>query len=263
MTRRSALLVSALGIAALGTLLILLWVKGIEDRAKEDQELVEVLVATGTIEPGDTLEDALADGKIETREINSIAEVPGSMSTTESIEGQIALENIYPGEQILEQNWGAPGQEQTLGIEGDHMAISVELSDPDRVAGFVTAGSEIAVFCTALDAQVILPDGTTRDVGDYTRVIVPRALVLGIGNTAVASRTTTTDEGEQTSEEVPRTVLTLSVDQDDAEKIILCRQGSNPTFALLTEDSAVESKRPEGVGATPTDLFPELFRGPR
>ena len=256
MTRRSALLVAALGIAALGTLLIILWVQGIEDRAKEDQELVEVLVATETIQVGETLEDAQAAGKIETREINAIAQVGGALSETDTIEGQVALETIYPDEQIIAQNWGEAGEEQTLGIEDKEMAISIDLSDPDRVAGFVTPGSEVSVFCTALDAQVILPNGETRDVGDFTRIIVPRTSVLGIGNTAVASRTTTTEEGESTTEEVPRTVLTLSVSQDEAEKIILCRHGGVPTLALVNDESDVEDER----GVSPADLWPELFR---
>lgn len=263
MTRRSALLVAALGIAALGTLLIILWVRGIEDRATEDQELVEVLVATETIEVGETLEDAQSAGKIVTREINQVAVVGGALSETDTIEGQVALETIYPDEQIIQQNWGEPGQEETLGTEEGDMAISVELSDPDRVAGFVTPGSDVAIFCTALDARALLANGDTRELGDYTRLIVPRVPVLGIGNTAVASRTTTTETGESTTEEVPRTVLTISVDQDEAERIVLCRHSAVPTFALLNEDSVVDIRRPEGVGAFPGTLFPELFRGAR
>lgn len=256
MTRRSALLVAALGVAALGTLLILLWVQGIDERAKEDQELVEVLVATETIDVGETLEDAQAEGKFETKEINRIALVDDAISSTEVLQGKVALETIYPDEQILPQKWGEPGTEATLDIPEENVAISVELADPDRVAGFVTPGSQVAVFCTALDAQALLPGGETRSLGDYTRMIVPRTTVLGIGSTTVASRTTTNDEGESTTEEIPKTVVTLSVDQNEAEKIILCRLSSNPTLALLTEDSdsALEP------GAFPRDLFPELFR---
>lgn len=263
MTRRSALLVAALGIAALGTLLIIMWVRGIEDRATEDQELVEVLVATETIETGELLEDAQAAGKIETREINSIAVVDGAISETGAIAGKVALATIYPEEQILSQKWGEPGEEETLGTAEGDMAISVELSDPDRVAGFVTPGSEVAIFCTALDARALLANNETRELGDYTRLIVPRVPVLGIGNTAVSSRTTTTEEGDSTTEEVPRTVLTVSVDQTEAERIVLCRHSAIPTFALLTDESDVDLRGPEGAGASPGTLFPELFRGVR
>ena len=36
-------------------------------------------------------------------------------------------------------------------IPDDKMAVSVELTDFERVAGFVNPGNEVAVFATALD----------------------------------------------------------------------------------------------------------------
>ena len=55
MARRSVLLIVAVLIAALGTAMILLYVQGIDDRAAEGQELVEVLTATAVIETGETV----------------------------------------------------------------------------------------------------------------------------------------------------------------------------------------------------------------
>lgn len=255
MARRSALLIAALGIAALGTLLILLWVRGIDERATEDQELVQVLRANETIEAGETFEDAQAAGKIESAEVNKIALVQGALNSTESLKGTVALQTIYPGEQILSSKWGAPGSESTLNIPDTNMAISVELADPDRVAGFVTPGSEVAIFATAVDPKRI-EGSDTVPLPTYTRIIVPRATVLGIGNTAVASRTTTTNEGDQISEEVPRTVLTISVNQNEAEKVIFGRYASELTFALLSDESESKDSR----GAFLQDLYPEIFR---
>lgn len=259
MARRSALLIAALGVAALGTLLIIMWVQGIDERATEDQELVKVLRATDVIDAGESLDAAQSAGKIESAEVNRVALAQDALSSSEIIEGKVALQTIYPGEQLLSAEWGEPGTEDTLKIPEENMAISVELADPDRVAGFVNPGSEIAIFCTAKDGKLIKRDGTSVSLGDYTRMIVPRTPVLGIGNGAVASRTTTTEEGESTTEEVPQTVLTVSVDQDEAEKVIHCRYVGSPTFALLTEKSDSEDER----GAFPRDLWPELFRTAR
>jgi pilus assembly protein CpaB len=52
MARRSILLFVALIIAALGTTMIVLYVQGIDARATEGQELVEVLTATEVINAG-------------------------------------------------------------------------------------------------------------------------------------------------------------------------------------------------------------------
>ena len=55
MARRSMLLIVAVLIAALGTAMIVLYVRGIDDRATQGQELVEVLTATAMIEAGETV----------------------------------------------------------------------------------------------------------------------------------------------------------------------------------------------------------------
>src|SRR5690606_1249627 len=65
MDRRKILLVLAAVIAALGTLLVFLYVQGADDRAKKDIEAVEILTAVETIEPGETFDDAAAAGKFE------------------------------------------------------------------------------------------------------------------------------------------------------------------------------------------------------
>ena len=48
--------------------------------------------------------------------------------------------------------------------------------------------------------------------------------VIGVGDTTVISTTTTDEEGAQTTEQIPRTLLTLAVDQDEAERCPLRRK---------------------------------------
>jgi pilus assembly protein CpaB len=73
-----------------------------------------------------------------------------------------------------------------------------------------------------------------------------------VGDTTVVS-TTKTDEdtGEQTTEEVPRTLLTLAVDQAEAEKVIYASVNGDLAFALLTDKSTVKP----GRGVTANDFL--------
>ena len=136
------------------------------------------------------------------------------------------------------------------------MAVSVELTDSERVAGFLNPGNEVAIFATPQDLVAILPEEKEKKLGDYTRIVLTRVPVLGVGTTSVTSRTTESEEGA-TTEEVARTILTLAVSQDEAEKLIQADRNSDITFALLTDESKVE----DTPGIRPGDLFPELFRG--
>ena len=256
MARRSVLLLVAALIALAGTAMIVLYVQGIDARATKDQELVEVLVATDTIDTGESVSDAQEAGKIEKSEVRRADVVDGSLSSTSSIADLVAIGTIYPGEQLIARKFGSLGDTQSLVIPDDKMAISVELTDFERVAGFVNPGNEVAIFVTPQELAALLPDGEDRPLGDYTRILLTRVPVLGVGTTSVTSKTTVTEDGGQVAEEVARTILTLAVTQEEAERLIQADRNSDLTFALLTDDSKVS----DNPGVRPGDLFPELFR---
>jgi pilus assembly protein CpaB len=244
-------------IALAGTAMIVLYVQGIDARATKDQELVEVLVATEVIDTGEPVADAQEAGKFEKAEVRRADLVDGSLSSTSSISDLVAVGTIYPGEQLIAKKFGSLGDTQSLVIPDDKMAVSVELTDFERVAGFVNPGNEVAVFATAGEPVALLPDGKERKLGSYTRIVLVRVPVLGVGTTSVTSRTTQTEDGDQVAEEVARTILTIAVTQDEAEKLIQADRTSELNFALLTDDSKVSDQ----PGARLVDVFPELFRG--
>jgi len=257
MARRSMLLIVAVIIAALGTTMIVLYVRGIDDRATQGQELVEVLTATDVIEAGETVAAAQEAGKFEAREVRRDDMVAGALASTESIADLVALGTVYPGEQVISDRFGTIGSIESLVIPDDKMAVSVELTDFERVAGFVNPGSEVAIFGSAASPIKRQPDGTEQALSAVTRIVLTRVPVIGVGTTSVTSTTTTTDEGDQVTEAVPRTILTVAVTQEEAEKLVLADRTTDLTFALL----GGETKSQDKAGVTPVDILPETFRG--
>jgi pilus assembly protein CpaB len=98
------------------------------------------------------------------------------------------------------------------------------------VAGFVNPGSQVAIFLTGTDGA----DGKS-----FARLLLDRVAVLGVGSTTPVSTTTTDESGASTTEQLPRTLLTLSVDQVQAEKILYAQGNGELAFGLLTDESAV------------------------
>ena len=256
MARRSVLLLVAVVIALVGTGLIVLYVQGIDKRATEGQELVEVLVATDTVETGETVAAAQEAGKFEKKEVRRDDAVDGALSSTSSISDLVATSPIYAGEQLLARKFGTLGDSDSLVIPDDKMAMSVELTDWERVAGFVNPGNEVAIFGTALAPVRLSPDGEETKLGDYTRIILTRVPVVGVGTTSVTSRTTRDDDGGSVTEEVPKTILTLAVTQAEAEKLIHADRVTELTFALLTDETPVRDK----AGVQLNDIMPEILR---
>lgn len=241
MDRRRILLVVAVLVAALGSALVFLYTKGADTRAEKKFDTVEVLKATAIINPGEKFEDAQAAGKLALSAVAKDSLLDGYQTTTDSLGGTVSLGTIYPGEQIISAKFGVSASVQSsLQIPDQNMAASVNLTDPARVAGFVNPGSEVAVFWTGIQATT----GQT-----ITKILLTRVTVLGVGSTTPVSTTTTDESGASTTEQLPRTLLTLSLNQAQTQKVLLGASTGELAFGLLTENSAV-ADAPETTGET-------------
>jgi len=243
MGRRTLLLLAALVVAALGTTGVFLYVNGISQRAEANYDLVETLVATAPIEAGTTAEGAQDAGSLELRPFlrKSLADLP-ALSDISGIAEKVAVAPIAAGEPILESQFGDSGASSSLPIPEGKLAVSVQLLDPARVAGFVGPGSQVAVFLTTSD---------TSRTGETTRLLLPNVAVIAAGTTTVVAADATASEGTPT-EEIPKALLTLAVDQREAQKVIYGSQHGQLYFALLNKDSDVNTSDP---GTTAENLF--------
>ena len=85
-----------------------------------------------------------------------------------------------------------------------------------------------------------------------TRLLLDRVTVIGVGSTTPAAATaTTTAEGGEAAEVLPRTLMTLSLDQAASERIIFAQANGELSFGLLTEKSKINP----GPGVTAANLF--------
>jgi pilus assembly protein CpaB len=244
MDRRRILLVVAVLVAAVGSALVFLYTKGADTRAEEKFDTVEVLEATAVIAPGETFEDASAAGKLAKQAVSKDALLDGYQTTTDTLTGTVSLGTIYPGEQIISAKWGqSAAVASVLQIPDTNLAVSVNLTDPARVAGFVNPGSQVAIFLTGTDQVTGL---------GFARLLLERVSVLGVGSTTPVSTTTTDESGASTTEQLPRTLLTLSVNQLQAEKILFAQGNGELAFGLLTDESVVA---PDPGPMTSENLF--------
>jgi pilus assembly protein CpaB len=250
MGRRTVLLITAVLIAAVGTSLILLYVKGIDSRATAAQQPVKVLTATGQIEAGESMAEAQESGKVDLQVWPKAKVLATAVSSAEDFKNRVAVSTVFPGEQIIPEKFGKAGDQDVLSIPDEKLAISVELTDPSRVAGFVSPGSDVAIFWSNQ------PDDSSvaaESMDQLTKLLLRKVEVIGVGQTTVLSTTSTTAEGEATTEEIPKTILTIAVSQKEAEKVILGSHSGELAFGLLTEDSIT-------ADSAGTEL-PELYAG--
>jgi pilus assembly protein CpaB len=133
-----------------------------------------------------------------------------------------------------------------LTIPSGKLAISVQLDDPGRVAGFVTPGSSVVVFAS-LDSAA---SGTTAG-SPMTRVLLPNVEVLGVDQTTVRSSSHSDSSGADASSADAQTMMTLGVDQTQADKVIFASKNGTLAFGLLPKGTRVKSD----PGVTVSNLF--------
>jgi pilus assembly protein CpaB len=242
MGRRTVLLIAALVVAALGTTGVFLYVNGVDRRAEAGLEMVNVLVASENIPAGTTAQAATDAGSLELRKFtkDSVKGLP-ALSDTSGIATQVALAPISTGEPILSTQFGSASETNQLPIPDGKLAVSIQMGDPERVAGFVGPNSNVAVFLTTTPA-------TGANAGqELTRVLLPTVQVIAAGQTTVVTTTSGSGQAAQT-EQIPKAILTLAVDQTEAEKIVYASAHGQMYFGLLRDNSKVD-KTDSGVSA--------------
>jgi pilus assembly protein CpaB len=250
MDRRRILVIAAAVVAALGAVLVLLYVQGADQRAEAKYQLRTVLTATQQIGAGESFDAASQSGKITATQVVSGDAVPDALAQSDAgaLQGKVALAPIYPGQQIVTAQFGDKTLAQApsnLPIPDKDVAVSVTLTDSARVAGYVEPGSQVAVFLNGSD-----------DTGKtFTRLLLPKVLVLGVGSTPAAGASTPStggdqgDQGDQSgqdgtgdapAETLPNTLITLAVTQQQAAKVLFAQQNGDLAFVLLTGSSDVK-----------------------
>lgn len=189
-------LLGSLGLALVGTLLLVAYVQTAEGKASADQKQVPVLVVSEQVERGAT-SDELAHA-VHVERIPAGARAPRALTSVEALDGRVPASDLYPGEQLVADRLTDPAE---VGAElPDGMtAVSLSLEPQRAVAGQVRAGARVNVLAS-------------YDEPPSTETVLRNVLVEGV------TRTDAPDNGGQT---VKGTVLvTLAVTPEQAEKVV-------------------------------------------
>jgi pilus assembly protein CpaB len=271
-TRLVAISLAAV-LALLGVVAILAYVRGANERAVNGLKAETVMVAAGAIPAGTSLSQAQQQHLLGTEKlpVSSLSSTtPAVQSVTAANEHLVMSSTVAKG-QVLLQNMLAASTRVAASsgfvIPPNMVAVTVDLCVPAAVANYITPGSYVAVFDTLLgnasQAQAScgsghqpLSSGALTNTNDAATVVVlPKVEVLAIGQntggqgTSGSSSVAATTDPASSSSSSGDVLVTLAVDQGDAERLILLDELGIPYLALLGSNSNVA---PGG----PVNLFP-------
>ena len=172
MRRRLLAALAALVLAALGAVVLLVYVRGADARALAGVQTVDVLVVDRPVPEG-TPGEELAE-LVRTERLPARAAVPGAVTDLDELAGRVATVDLQPGEQLLAARFAAP---EDLSVPGTAAPpegaaeVSLLLEPQRAVGGRLAAGDTVGVH-VSLDGQ--------------TDVVLSRVLVTQVQGAPVA-----------------------------------------------------------------------------
>lgn len=238
MGRRALLLIAALLLAAIGTGVLFVYlqataksISGPTTSGGRTQVLApEVAVPAGT----------RIDASVRFRAVSvdtASARAAGMLTDAKALQGLVANQLLPALVPVTGGQFGGAVQETSgLLLPKGSMALTVELSDPNRVSSFLRKGSKVAIF-------VVDPDPAPQGKAHEARLILPQVTVLTIGSSVtIVPRATATATGSGSSAGRSNlSLITLQVTQDEAGKLLVAQQAGDLYFTLLGPETTPTS----------------------
>ncbi len=258
MTRRILTIILAIVLAIIGTGAVLLYVKGADKRALDGQHPVSALVAKQQVPAGTTAATALSEGLLSSQKLPA-ASVPTDAvrSITADLRSLVFSSDLPSGQLLLRPMLVTALTAATgLAIPPGMVALSLQFCLARDVSGYVQAGSDIAVFDTfvtgepgsasASCAGINVQKGVTAI---HTRLVLPKVKVLAVGPASTVTpgstgaTSTAFSQSNSTTQSSSTTIMlvTVAVNQADAERLIHLEETQVPYLALVTSSSGVKA----------------------
>lgn len=151
MNRKALGVIASVVMAAVGTFVVLSYVRSADERALAGQQAVEVLVVSETIEQGAAATDVTS--RVESVLVPAKTRAEGSVSDLSELGDTVAAVDLVPGEQVVAQRFVATEAleaQQSVPIPSGYLQVTFSLS-PDRALGGALVPGDMVAFVASFD----------------------------------------------------------------------------------------------------------------
>jgi pilus assembly protein CpaB len=248
MTRRILAITVAIVLAGLGTAGVLFYALTADARARARiEDPVTVAIAAKRISAGTTGERIRSENLVRLEKMPKSSVPSDALSEISSeLDKLVVMSNVAAGQVLLAANFGDSTRATSgLPLPEGKMAVTVETGVPEQVAGYVQPGAQIVMFLT-----YDLLDSNGKKTGiQRTRVLLPRVEVLAVGTYQPNRNGTSTNSTTGGNRTTSSLLVTVAVDQQEAERLIEGQAHGSLYLGLLTDSVEVRT----GTGVDNTD----------
>jgi len=208
MSRRMMGVIAAVVLGAIGTFVLVAYVRDAEDRAVAGERMVGVIVASSNINSGTAAEDLGSVTKSE--RVPEKVRSSGAITSLGDVKGLVTATQLVPGEVLLKDRFASPGQ-VTKGVGAvkvprGNMEVTLSLEPQRAVGGLIKPGDRVVVIGT--------PSSSANDAG----VLAHQVLVTNV-QTEDRSGEPSRDQ-TQTVAPTKNLLVTVAVDDATAARVV-------------------------------------------
>jgi Flp pilus assembly protein CpaB len=229
-SKRTLVMAGALAAGLVAVFLVFNYVRGIENRQKENVKLVDVYVAKGPIPEGTPGEQAVASGAIALSKVNAEYRPANAISSPDEIAAKASLFNIS-GNTIITQGMFVDPSEAKLSFQArlsnpDYVATTVQLDQVRAAGGFVSPGDYVNIMLV-----------TSGEGSASVSMLYQKVRVLAVGSSVTRA------QAQETGATASNGLLTFEVPQEAALLITAAAQ-SGGMYLTLVPDNFVPKPYP-------------------
>jgi Flp pilus assembly protein CpaB len=193
-------IVIAGGLAVVAVVAVLLYTSGVRNKAQENQNRVQVLVASRDIAPGTTGAQVISQHLLVPKAVVQTDEIPGALTSVTGLENLVVSQTIYHGQQAPSAVFQTPLSTGTsLQIRATERAMSLPVDQDSGLVGTLKDGDHVDIM-VALQGNAG-PNGTAN----FTRPLLRNVTVI---------TAPTSDDSH----------IVVKVSDTDAEKLLYAQQ---------------------------------------
>ncbi len=183
-TRQGTLVLGVVA-AVIAAILLLVYLNQYRNSVNNTAAPLQVLVAKNIIQKGVSGQTVASSGLYKLVNVAKSEAKTGVFVDPSALSGTVALETIYPGQQLTDTDFGAAPTGLTPQLTRGQRAVVVPLDSPSSVGGQITAGDFV-------DVWVLLASGTNP----IAREVLQKMYVMNLTGGNVTLRATPKQAGE-------------------------------------------------------------------
>ena len=192
---------AAVVLAGAGTVVLVAYVNGAEDRALKGERPTDVLVVSDTIAKG-TAAEAIGS-KVRLEKVPAKVKATGAVSSLKTLAGQVAVVDLMPGEQLVQTRFAVVTGAGTVGVAPGMLQVTIALDAVRAMGGQIREGDTVGILASFDDPET-------------THLILQKVKVTGVrtaNGVAVKSKAT---EAALTG----NILITLALDASAVERVV-------------------------------------------